>query len=130
MLKSLLNIARFAASSLRERAKSKRRSSRWDEVRDEFLETNGRCAACGSTSRLQVHHIEPFHLHPELELDPKNLISLCMGESECHLKIGHGGSFKRYNPGVVADAKKHMAAKDDQRRALIVERCRSRSRAD
>lgn len=42
----------------------------------------------------------PFNLDPSLELDPSNLITLCMGEKECHLHIGHGGSFKQYCPEV------------------------------
>jgi hypothetical protein len=47
---------------------------------------------------VQVHHVRPFHLRPELELDPDNLISLCMAEGRhCHLAVGHGGDFKAYN---------------------------------
>jgi 5-methylcytosine-specific restriction endonuclease McrA len=47
---------------------------------------------------VQVHHKKPFHLHPELELDPANLVTLCMTSSnECHLRIGHSGDFKAYN---------------------------------
>jgi hypothetical protein len=53
---------------------------------------------------LQVHHILPFHLNPQLELDPSNLITLCMGKLECHLIIGHGGDYKDYNPSVVKHA--------------------------
>jgi hypothetical protein len=37
-----------------------------------------------------VHHVESFHEHPELELDPTNLISLCEGPiKRHHLKVGH-----------------------------------------
>jgi hypothetical protein len=46
----------------------------------------------------------PFHLDPNKELDTTNLITLCMGEKECHLHIGHGGSFRQYNPNVRTDA--------------------------
>jgi hypothetical protein len=63
------------------------------------------CACCGSTKKLNVHHKKPFHLFPELELDLNNLITLCM-DKECHLKIGHGGDFKDYNPNVEEDCKK------------------------
>lgn len=53
--------------------------------------------------------IHPFHLHPELELDPTNFITLCENGDKninCHLIFGHFGSFKDgYNEGVVEDAK-------------------------
>ena len=58
---------------------------------------------------IQVHHRAPFHLHPELELDPKNLISLCMSKTECHLRIGHGDFFKAWNPDVLPDAAEALA---------------------
>jgi len=51
----------------------------------------------------------PFHLDPAKELDPTNLITLCMSKKECHLYIGHGGSFKQYNPNVRSDAAQALA---------------------
>jgi len=86
------------------------RSGEWPTVRKHFLATNPKCAACGGTSHLQVHHKMPFHDDPSLELHPDNLISLCMGDNECHLKIGHGGSFKQYNPNVAVDAAEVLAS--------------------
>jgi len=83
------------------------RSSRWETVRKHFLLTCPSCAACGATKHLQVHHIKPFHLHPELELDVKNLIVLCEGkENLCHLNVGHLGNWHKENPDVVMDAAK------------------------
>jgi 5-methylcytosine-specific restriction endonuclease McrA len=85
------------------------RSSKWSSVRKKFLESNNVCAACGCVDHLQVHHKEPFHLHPEKELDPTNFITLCEdGEDHCHLKIGHLGDWKSFNPNVVKDAKKKL----------------------
>jgi hypothetical protein len=54
----------------------------------------------------------PFHDQPSMELDPKNLITLCMGKTECHLTIGHGGSFEQYNPNVARDAADVLAHPD------------------
>lgn len=88
----------------RERNKSRGRSPGWDAARDAHLLREPVCVACGGDSLLQVHHVAPFHLHPELELDPTNLITLCMGEYDCHLRIGHGDSFRCYNPQVRDDA--------------------------
>lgn len=93
-----------AAAAIRETVKRFGRSAHWRVVEKNHLESYPECAACGGAKRLQVHHIEPFHLRPELELEPTNLITLCMGRLECHLTIGHGGSFRAFNPNVVRDA--------------------------
>lgn len=83
-----------------------KRSNEWPKVEKDFREKNPTCAACGSTNKLNVHHKKPFHLHPELELDENNLITLCMDKNRCHLLIGHGDNFRAYNPNVEADAAK------------------------
>jgi len=82
------------------------RSPKWPAVRDRHIKNNPTCAACGATGNLQVHHIRPFHLFPELELDSTNLITLCevvivdddKQNDNHHLKLGHGGDFRKYNP--------------------------------
>lgn len=83
---------------------SEKRSDKWPTVEKHFLEANPTCAVCSGKEHLNVHHCMPFHLDPALELDPNNLITLCMGEKECHLEIGHCGNFKLYNPNVRKDA--------------------------
>lgn len=104
MIQFLKRTITKVASDIHEIKKSHMRSPKWNHVRDEHLESHNECAACGSKWKLQVHHIRPFHLHPELELDPQNLITLCMSEEwDCHLSLGHGGSFHSYNPHVVED---------------------------
>lgn len=83
-----------------------RRSSKWPSVEHIFLKNYPRCAACDSTKHVQVHHRKPFHLYPELELEPTNLIGLCMSiDHHCHLHIGHGGNFKAWNPHVEQDSR-------------------------
>lgn len=86
------------------------RSSKWANVRKRHLKAFPTCAACGCDQHLQVHHIKPFHLHPELELEDLNLITLCEGKDEhqCHLNIGHLGNFKNENPDVVKDAQEFL----------------------
>ena len=85
----------------------KLRSPKWDSLRDNFLKQNSFCAACGSEEFLQVHHIKPFHLFPEEELNEKNLITLCEGKkNKCHFNIGHLGNWKTNNPEVVHDSEK------------------------
>lgn len=66
------------------------RSSKWATVRKKFIQKNPVCAACGSAENLNVHHIQPFHVHPELELEESNLITLCGPKGRnCHFLIGH-----------------------------------------
>ena len=81
------------------------RSSGWRKVEKEHLLAEPRCRACGGIKLLQVHHKQPFHEFKNLELDPNNLITLCMGEFECHLKIGHGDDWQMYNPNVIDDCR-------------------------
>ena len=77
------------------------RSPKWSEVRKEHLKNNSKCIACGKTSKLEVHHIEPVHMCPEKELDPSNLVTLCA--DPCHILFGHLMNFKSWNKDVVND---------------------------
>ncbi len=83
-----------------------RRSGKWRRVRDEFLKGK-RCASCGGRRSLVAHHIIPFHLAPDLELDVSNLLPLCEAKRfgiNCHLLLGHVGNWRRANPFVEAEA--------------------------
>lgn len=85
------------------------RSPHWPAVRTAFLRQHPRCEACGTRHDLNVHHVQPFHLHPDKELDPDNLITLCR---PCHLKYGHACddqgrvNWSCENPNVRADVKR------------------------
>lgn len=90
------------------------RSSHWPAVERAHLHRQPRCVACppGWTGSPQVHHIFPFHYcvalgRPDLELDDRNLVTLCQTEKDRpaedhHLLIGHLDSFQSSN--LVADA--------------------------
>jgi hypothetical protein len=58
------------------------------------------CEVCGRERTLEAHHIVPFHVAPDLELDEANLVALCR---RCHLLIGHCGGWARVNPSVRSD---------------------------
>jgi len=81
------------------------RSPKWSKARIEHLKVEPTCRVCGATTKLEVHHVEPFHKRPDLELDPKNLVTLC-GNPSCksHLTIGHLGDYQLANPDVRSDA--------------------------
>lgn len=97
-------------SYLRESRKKSKRSPMWASVEKYFLAspTNQVCACCGSAKKLQVHHLHPFAVYPEKELEFNNLVPLCM-ENLCHLKLGHGGDFQCYNPFLLDDLKEIKA---------------------
>lgn len=81
------------------------RSPHWSKVRADYLRLHPACEACGAAGDIQVHHVKPFHLVPELELDPTNLIGLC-GPHGCnaHFRLGHLGNYELANPNVRRDA--------------------------
>jgi hypothetical protein len=83
----------------------KRRSSKWPAVRRAWLLEHPTCDLCGGDRNLEVHHVEPFHQRPDLELQPSNLLTLCEDSGRvkglnCHLVAGHLGSWQSINPYV------------------------------
>lgn len=83
------------------------RSEHWPKVREQHLAMHPVCVVCGGTTKLNVHHIKPFHLYPDLELDPTNLVTLCEAKRDgvnCHLFFGHLGNFRSFNENVREDA--------------------------
>ena len=129
MIKKIVSGLNKIQSRIREKNKSRSRSPDWDKVRDTHLALHPTCAACGGSSSLQVHHIVPYHVEVSRELDPSNLITLCMGKHDCHLHVGHGGSFRHYNPSVISDALLFSASFFKRRDKLIAEIKKRRQRA-
>lgn len=96
------------------------RSPEWRKVEKAHLAKSPHCACCrtGTNTRAgqQVHHKFPFHYcialgRPDLELDDRNLITLCEDESgkpgeNHHLLVGHLDDFQSSNLDVVLDATK------------------------
>jgi len=95
-----------------------KRSSKWRTVERTYKEAHPACACCGKTypggRGIQIHHRFPFHDcilagRADLELDERNLISLCEDEkgvetNDCHFVVGHCCSFRSFNPTVEEDA--------------------------
>lgn len=81
------------------------RSSKWSSTRRDFLKEHPLCAVCNTKGGFlkpnEIHHCQPFHLKPELELSNSNLITLCRPH---HLLVGHLMNFKSFNATVREDA--------------------------
>jgi len=94
------------------------RSAEWPKVEKLHLQAQPKCVCCTPEMRpnagVQVHHIFPFHYcialgRPDLELDLRNLVTLCEDEAgkpgeNHHLLVGHLDSFQSSNLNVVEDA--------------------------
>ncbi len=53
--------------------------------KDVLKRDNYTCQRCGAKSaRLNVHHVKPFALYPELRLDVNNGVTLC---DKCHIQV-------------------------------------------
>ena len=93
-----------ALEDLASREFGAKRSPCWAKARRDHLKKQGECQACGQTNFLSVHHAVPYHLRPDLECDPSNLITLCEKSERfgfgCHLIIGHCGNWAYHNPSV------------------------------
>lgn len=86
----------------REQAKTISRSWGWRKIRALRIEIDGgKCRACGRDHNLQVHHIRPFAMQPERELELSNLVTLC---GRCHILVGHLDNWKSRNDEVLPDA--------------------------
>lgn len=90
------------------------RSPDWYKVRKRHLEKNPVCAWSGRTSNLEVHHIYPVHLYPELELDEGNLITLSEAPDNFHFIFGHFMDWKSYNPDIVDHAEWYRKRKSSR----------------
>lgn len=81
------------------------RSGKWSKVRKDHIKQHPKCAACGRTEDLEVHHIVPYQIDPTKELDPENLITLC--GKYCHFVFGHLMDWKSWNENVKQDAEQY-----------------------
>lgn len=76
------------------------RNPKWHSVRSKYLESNSSCICCNKKNDLEVHHIKPVSLNPELELDEENLATVC---ERCHLVVAHLNDWRKINPNVIQD---------------------------
>lgn len=79
------------------------RSPKWPAFEKRIIEAHPFCSFCGqieSKVKLVGHHIQPYHLHPDLELEESNI--LVVGETcttgNHHLLLCHYGNWSKWNP--------------------------------
>jgi 5-methylcytosine-specific restriction enzyme A len=100
---SVLFIAMALHSSILPSADGGERSGKWPTLERKIKAERPKCEICGSPTQT-IHHIKPFHAHPELELDPDNLIALC---DNCHRLWAHFGCcYSTWNP-LIGEIAKH-----------------------
>ena len=104
----MINAFKFIKDRIQGKAeKGQKRSSKWRKVRKEHLVKNSKCYICECSTKLEVHHIIPFNIAPDLELEPSNLVTLCENKKyglNCHLLVGHLGNYRRTNLSCEVDA--------------------------
>src|SRR3990167_2597292 len=83
-------------SFFQDRTFGQARDSGWSDFRKTCIKKE--CEVCGAKYFLELHHIIPFWISPDLELFPSNVVTLCGGVRNCHLRFGHLGFWKSYNP--------------------------------
>lgn len=70
----------------------KPRSSQWEPLSKELKKRWPICCFTGMPTTV-IHHIRPWHLFPELELDENNLAPVA---DWAHLYVAHVGNYSHY----------------------------------
>ena len=102
------------------------RSPRWPAVERAHLAKHPVCAAClRGGANVDVHHILPFRVcialgRPDLELDERNVITLCAesderGAGNHHLLLGHLDDWSSMNVEVAAQAARRFHGFDAEK---------------
>ena len=91
------------------------RSAGWSSIERAHLARHPGCIGCRRPgARVEVHHVFPFHFclslgRPDLELDERNLVTLCgesdgQGAGNHHLLLGHFDDYESMNLHVRSEA--------------------------
>ena len=80
-----------------------KRNSGWHKASEAYIREVGQCEFCGAKLgeegvELEVHHVEPFHVRPDLEMEKSNWAVLCRKPHDCHRLVGHFRNFSLWNP--------------------------------
>ena len=78
---------------------------KWEEFERKYWEKHPQekyCHICGSTKKVELHHICPRHICPDKIFDESNLIPLCRKD---HFTWGHLENYEWWNEHIREDAK-------------------------
>lgn len=76
----------------KRKSKTAARRSQWRKFSEEFRAKAGnKCAVCGSTERVQAHHLLEKKSHPDLLFEERDLICLC---ARHHFMTHHGRHYE------------------------------------
>lgn len=89
-----IEFARFAWRNPAYVTRAARRAWSTHKAMQRYRAAHPRCAWCGRSEHLDVHHIEPVSVAPQLAADERNMIMLCR-KPPCHQVIGHDGDYAR-----------------------------------
>jgi len=81
--------------------KGAKRHPDWSKFRKAYISEFPNCFICKRKAD-QLHHLIPFHLAPDMELDIENVMQMCR---RCHLFVGHLNNFRSINPTCESDAR-------------------------
>ena len=99
--------------------KNARRLSSVKRTMRQYLEDHPACELTGRTKNLQVHHLVPVSVAPDLAGDYDNLITLA---KPVHFWIAHGGNWKNYMTNIrelvdLAEIQRTVGVKSIQKEA-------------
>jgi 5-methylcytosine-specific restriction endonuclease McrA len=57
-----------------------------------YARSGGRCVVCRTARCAQLHHVLPVQTWPQYELEPRNMLGVCV---DCHAAHEHGGVNRR-----------------------------------
>jgi predicted restriction endonuclease len=50
-----------------------------------FTRDKHKCILCGSSKKLNAHHLNAWHWYPQGRYDPNNAVTLCGHRNGCHV---------------------------------------------
>ena len=89
----MFDFAGFAVRNPAHVTRNARRAWATAKVMKKYRKEHPRCAWCGRNRRVQIHHIVPVSVIPNMADDYDNLITLCA--KRCHITLGHSGNYGR-----------------------------------
>ena len=83
-----------------ERTLGAERSPKWKQFCKDMEKMWGNRCLVTDSEIIQWHHVLPFHLFPESELDPQNVRPL---RPDVHFLLAHLGKWASYNENILRD---------------------------